>query len=105
MTFINERVLPDISVREKFAISITFTNLPTSGNEIVSLTRYKNRMASNGTDIAANAVAMATNELAFSNIWLPGDTPLSGKYRICAVAHEVSNNTIEECNLIVTVLP
>jgi hypothetical protein len=97
-----------ISVRERKSIEITLENWPedVTGLSIEQCKRTCLSRPNEPTkDIQANGTLTA-NVLTVKGIWLSsGDTPRSGRYRVCCIVREPTvPNFNEEVNLIVEVV-
>lgn len=107
MAYINQYTIPDIGVEEIIPITVTFDEIPVqSGNLVDECRRFDMSDSSDtGTDISANAsVVSGMNQAVISNIWLVGETPAVGKYRVQIRMRDETGTVIEqEGNIIVKV--
>lgn len=108
MSYINQITLPNIGIEEIVPWTFIFDEIPVqSGNTVDECRRFDtSNTADTGTDISANAsVVSGTNQVLLTNMWLVGDTPAVGTYRIQVRLRDATGTIQEqEGNFIIKVI-
>lgn len=105
MSYVNPFVLPTISTNEIIPLEVTFTDFPSSGNTVITALRFN---IANPTDLGMSVTSVVTisaNVVTVANLWISGDTPVVGQYRIqLVVGNGQTPVTQLEINLLYTVI-
>jgi hypothetical protein len=108
MPYINNIEIPNITKREKFPFAIVVSEISSEATMIiVSATRIIEQSSDpppDNVNIAPN-INVDQNKYSVSNIWLEGETPKPGKYRLLVLAsNSATPEKVIESNIIVNVL-